>query len=343
MGILMAGHRIYVPRVAAALIGGLVLLVGSYPTRAASQAPVYLDDPATAPTTSPETQPAGPLFLPAAPPRRVETSNGAELQPQGELIQVEQPPRNPVQFSFTGIYYYGSLRGNVQVPRGGLNGTSNAHRPTLNSIGINYASIGDLELAATVPNAGEFFIGAQLIQLDGSAFIGPKTLTTDGVTFPASSNVNSNVDLSWFRFGWRYTIPIWTDFRGIPEVTFAPYLDGVIWDYSYHLSAQRVRPASRAITAFGIQIGAIFAWRPNGGPLSIECALAGFPSVPNLPQISQESIYVRYHFYEWRRFDFTGLLGVSFEQQQYKDNQPLPNRVDVNFGPLLMAGLQMQF
>lgn len=359
MGITKAGTRLCVPRWVGwvmAVSAPVLAAAGTCRGAATDPAgdlfqdhPLFLQDaatetttaPTTITTTEPATEPAG--FLPAPPPARVQTSNGGDLLPQGELIQVNQPRRGPVQFSFTGLYMYGSVKGNVQATHGGKIGTSNADRPQFHSIGINYANIGDLELDATVENAGEFFAGAQIIQLNGAAFIGPKTLTTNGVVFPAHAFVSSNIGLDWYRIGWRYTLPLTTAQNGIPELTFAPFVDAVIWDFNYHLTAARVAPASRALTKAGVQIGAVFAWRPNGGPLSLEASLAGFPIVADLPTISQESLYLRYRFYQWRRFDFTGLLGVAFEQQEFRNSSPLPDHVSADFGPMLMAGLQFQF
>ena len=52
---------------------------------------------------------------------------------------------------------------------------------------------------------------------------------------------------------------------------------------------------------------------------------------------------MRYNFYEFQRFSFSGLLGVTWEQQDFRDRQPLPNHISVDFGPMLTAGLKIQF
>jgi hypothetical protein len=36
-------------------------------------------------------------------------------------------------------------------------------------------------------------------------------------------------------------------------------------------------------------------------------------------------------------------LGVAFETLEYEDNQTVPNHINVDFGPLLIAGLQVRF
>jgi hypothetical protein len=243
----------------------------------------------------------------------------------------------------TAEYMYGDVTGYTQVTRGGRPGTGSPNRPTLGAIGINTANIADVEINAHSGNYGDFYVGAQFIPLSGSTYRGANSLVSDGVTFPPGSRVASDIGLNWYRYGYRYTLPIYTGENGIPEITFAPYLEGIVWDFSYHLTAPKVQYASRSITEAGIQFGAIFAWRPKGGPLSFEAALGGFPTIPGLPTISQENLYARYHFYQWDRFDFTGLLGVAFEQQSYRNNLSLPDHVSANFGPMLLVGVQVKF
>jgi hypothetical protein len=338
MRIVMAGHYFRVPQALACCVVVMMVGAGMMPAVA-----VAADD-ATSVATSPATSAPAPGFLPVDSASKSQTPNGADLIPPAPPeINVVQPVRSPLQLSATGIYMYGSVKGSVQVPKGGKIGTSNADRPHFDSVGINYANIGDFEVAAKWGTPGEFFVGAQIIRLDGAAFRGATPLTTNGIVFPARSRVTSVINLDWYRVGYRYTIPLNFADNGIPDVTFTPWVEGLVLNFDYNLSSPGVKPAHKSYAAGGIQIGATFAWRPNGGPLSLEASLGGFPTITNLATISVESLYARYHFYDWRRFDFTGLLGVAFEQQSFRDDQPLANHIDANFGPMLLVGLQVKF
>lgn len=300
----------------------------------------------TEPTTEAATEPANTSLPgePLAPSHRAETSNGSDMiRPEGKLIQAEPPPRSSLDFSLNGTYLYGSSRGSTQIPRGGKIGTSNANRPQFHSLGLNTANIADFELAADAHQYGGFFVGAQIIQLNGASYIGNKTLTTDGITYPKDSRISSDIGLNWYRFGYRYVIPIDVAQNGIPDITFTPYAEGIVWDFNYNLTVAKHRSAHRAFAEGGVQVGANFAWRPNGGPLTLEATLGGFPQASHLANVSVESLDLRYHFYEYQRCNFTGLLGVTWEQQDFRDTQRLPNHVSVDFGPMLTAGLQVQF
>jgi hypothetical protein len=322
-------------------------------------APVEPPMPATAPTptpapsavaTEPATAPAAstepvPPVVPAPELTGAVTSNGADLlQRQAPPpIRVDETSASPLKFSATGLYMWGSTVGHLQIPNNSKVGTSNAGQPRLSRIGIGTASIEDGEIAAKWTPYGEIFAGAQIIQLSGTGFVGNPGLVTDGVDFPASSRVSSNVGLNWYRLGYRYPFVIDIADNGRSDLTFTPWISAVAMDFHYHLTAPLARVATRQIFAPGVQIGATFAWRPNGGPLSLEAQLGGWPTTPNLPTYSVENLYLRYEFYKWRRFDFTGLLGVAFEQQLYRDDGKLATTVSANFGPMIMAGVQVGF
>lgn len=364
----MAGPRLCVPRLAASWMNGIALgaaailwiaglaagqqsaatvtetpLATTAPTPATSPGAPESNHAATGAGTEPATAPAN-IFVPTAERQPTQTSNGADLVANGgQTIDAEGPYQSPLQFSLTGTYLYGSARGFAQVPKGGHNGTSNFQRPQFHSIGINTANIADVELSAAWASYGEFFGGAQFIPLSGAAFTGPKTLTTAGITYPAHARVASDINLSWYRIGYRYPFVLSTARNGVPDMVLTPYVETLIWTFDYNLTVRKARTANRAFNEAGFQVGASFAWRPNGGPLSLEATLGSFPQFANFATISVESLDLRYRFYDWQRFRFSGLLGVTWEQQNFKDHQPLPNHISADFGPLLTAGLQVQF
>ena len=144
--------------------------------------------PQTAPTTSTTSGEVTPSDAHATTlPSRVETSNGSEmLPPRGQLIQVEGS-RGALDFSANATYLYGSVRGFTQVSAGGKLGTSYFERPHLQSLGITTANIADAEVSADAHQYGQFFVGAQIIQLSGSAVTGGLPVTTDGISYQAHS------------------------------------------------------------------------------------------------------------------------------------------------------------
>jgi hypothetical protein len=369
MRIVMAGRRSVVPRTAAArwviglalgLSGGAAGAAEQPATPAGTETPAVTETPlvttAPAPATSPgsaestastpaspSTEPAN-VFVPSAGNSPAFTSNGADLvPPSGEVIRAESPEQPPVEFSFTALYLYGNVRGFSQISKGGKNGTTNYQRPQFHSIGLNTANIADLELSAKWSTYGEFFVGAEIIPLSGAAFIGPKTLTSAGITYPKNSHVASDIDLSWWRFGYRYPFVLSTARNGIPDIILTPYFEAILWTFDYNLTVPKHKTANRSFDQVGFQFGGTIAWRPNGGPLTLEATLGSFPQMSNYATISIERLDLRYNFYDWRRFSFSGILGVTWEQQDFEDHQRLSNHISADLGPLLTVGLQTRF
>jgi hypothetical protein len=296
---------------------------------------------ATAPSMAPLSPSTAP-FLPSPPERRNQEPADVGRTVEGEIVSAE-PTRGPLTFSFTGLYMYGPVKGLAQTPLGGKQSSTNLNRPSFSAGGIDTAQIGDGELAIGLSPHQQVFFGAQYIHMSGDGVL-TKSLISDNINFPARTHVHTNLRMDWYRFGYRYTFALDTAPNNVPDFTVTPFIDGFYWDYGFSMNGGRIGRAARTLTKFGVQIGATVAWRPNGGPLSIELSAAGFPQVSQLANIAQESILARYRFYHYRNYDFNVLLGVAFEQQTLKDSKfPVPNKVNADFGPMLLTGLQVNF
>ena len=318
------------------------------PIRYATQDPTAAaSEPATQPSmpqTEPATAPDNSTVVPA--PRDQRPANtafqGSAGGPYGEVVPSPDSERFPLRFGLTGSYLYGPVTGFLQIPLGGRGGTTSADRPKIKDMGIRDASIGDGELSIGIPNSGEFFFGGQYIHESSTARL-ERTLITHGVSFPKDINVSTNLQLDWYRVGYRYPIVLDQTPEGRPDLILTPWIEAIFWDFSYDINGGSNGNASRSFTKPGIQAGADFAWRPGGGPFSLEAEVGSFPQLSSVVQISVERALARYHFYRWRQFDFSAHLGVEWEQQNFKDNQRTSNHISVNFGPMLFTGLQVNF
>jgi len=291
-----------------------------------------------------EVDPADNTFTPrvGGSERTNDTSDSAIFPTYADVVSGEEPAQLPVMFSLQGTYLYGPVGGIVQIPKGGKLGTANANRPRFDDIGINNVSAIDGELDVNFDPQQQLFIGGEMIHLSGGTSLA-RPLTTAGVHFPKHTHVQSKIRLDWYRLGYRYDFALHQADNGVADVTLTPWIEGILWDFGYNLNGERAGTAERGFQKTGFQFGGTFAWRPLGGPLSLEAAAGSFPNIRSLEQISIESLTARYHFAEWHRFDFNVLLGVLWEQQEFRDHQSLPNRISASFGPMVQAGLQISF
>ena len=240
------------------------------------------------------------------------------------------------RFSLGASYLYGNVDGYVQTPSGGEPGSTSSHRPTLDEIGITNASIYDAQLTAGFSD-NEFYAGGQWIRMSGGATL-DQTLISQAQTFPAGTHVSSEVDLDWYRVGYRRRIEL-----GNGDWTLWPGAGAAILDFLYHLNGDGAT-ADRSYIKLNAQFGLETEWRPQRGRFSVDLILlASLPITPPLPQMHVEELLVKYRFVESARTELEAHVGVAFEQIYFEDDQHTPNHINADFGPMLVAGLNWHF
>ena len=240
-------------------------------------------------------------------------------------------------FSLGGAYLYGPIHGNLQTPLGGEPGTTSSHRPSLGEVGIDHASVWDVN-GEFRWRSERFYLGAQFIQPSGSDTL-DETLVTHGVTFPAGSHVSSDVGLNWYRAGYGHEF----DFGDEHQLRLTPKIGVAILDFDYKLDSDGSK-ASRSYIKAGPQIGAEVEWQPWNIPLTFNLDVMLSDNFgTSLAAISSESLVAKYRFFERGSFSSAALIGIAFEQMRYEDNQTVSNRVHVDLGPMLVVGLEFRF
>jgi hypothetical protein len=272
---------------------------------------------------------AGTLLVPALPARAQD-----QEQQSPQLQQLSQADDGDWRFSLQGAYLYGSVDGYVQTPSGGEPGTTSKHEPKLDQIGIDDVSLYDISGVAAY-HREEFYGGAQIIQMSGSSTL-HENLISQGLTFPAGTHVSSDVDLTWYRFGYRHRFSLGDDW------TLWPSVGGVLWDFHYKLKGGG-NTADRSYGKANVHFGLEVEWRPQRGRFAIDAAFSAAPPISSWPEIYTEQIVASYQVIHSDRTDLEVFGGVAFEQQYYEDNQAVSNRVEADFGPMLIAGLRWSF
>jgi len=241
------------------------------------------------------------------------------------------------RFSLEGSYLYGEVDGYVQTPSGGESGTTSSRRPSLDEIGISNTSVYDSQFIAALHD-NELYLGGQWIRMSGSATL-DETLITQGKTFDAGMQVSSEVDLDWYRFGYRRRLSLCQD----REWTIWPSAGVAVLDFSYHLRGTDVA-ADRSYIKLNAQFGLETEWRPRGGPFSLDLVLLVSPPISSsLPQMNVEELVAKYRVFEHQRSELEIIGGVAFEQIYFEDNQNTSNRIKADFGPMIVFGLNWRF
>jgi hypothetical protein len=249
-----------------------------------------------------------------------------------ELVQ----PVSDWRFSLQGAYLYGSVDGYVQTPLGGERGTTTSKRPQLDDIGISETSVYDIAGVAAY-HREEIYAGAQIIQMSGSDTLS-SPLISQGHSFPAGTHVSSDVDLTWYRVGYRHRFTLGKE----GEWTLWPSVGAAIWDFHYRLSGGGAK-ADRSYLESNVQFGLEAEWRPGGGKFALDAAFLAAPPLSSWPEIYTEQFLASYQFFEHNGSDLSVFGGLMWEQQYYADNESMPNKVKADFGPMLVVGLRLRF
>jgi hypothetical protein len=246
-----------------------------------------------------------------------------------------------LHISFKGEYIWSPVAGYVQTPRGGARHTASHHRPRLSELGIDSAAIPDLELGVSY-GPHQFFAGAQLIRMSEKGS-NNGTLFTNGVGFPPNTALKSDLKLDWYRFGYRYTMPLFAADNGNPRLTLTPQINAVYWDFSFR-TVGGSRRATRAYSSGNFQLGLGAEWRPWGGPFSLEAVGLIAPPIGSLPEIAMGQVAAKYRFIETPNLNVIGHVGVGVERIDFHDDQRFQsNHVRADFGPMILAGVELRF
>jgi hypothetical protein len=240
--------------------------------------------------------------------------------------------------SADGAFLYGPVRGFVQTPAGGHPGTTSHDRPTLKELGIRTAPMADASIAAGW-GAHEFYGGARLIQLSGSGVLG-QTLVTHNVTFPAGTAIRSDLQFNWYRLGYAHRFLF--RHRDGALLRIDPAIEGLLFDFGYRLSNGSSLSTSRAYFKGGVRLGVRSEWSPWPRFSILGDAMGSVP-IPGQPVILSFQATGRYRL--WGRPDRGGALslGIGYDRIDHKDLQTVPNHLKIEMGPLVVAGLAVDF
>jgi len=251
-----------------------------------------------------------------------------------------QPSADGFHLTSSAMWLYGPVSGHVQTPSGGRPGTSSADRPTFGEIGINTASIFDAEVMPALRDHGLYF-GGQWIRLDGERNL-EQSLVSQGQTFLVGSRVKSNVDLDWYRLGYRYRIQRGDEVGAeLPRTEIYSRLGAAILDFHYKLDGPGAGDVDRAYVKIAPQMGVEMEWHASDH-WSLAGELTSTLPFRGMPWIATAQLEAKYRFIEKGRMSLSGFVGAGYEKISFHDHQDLSNDINADFGPMVLLGLELR-
>ena len=230
---------------------------------------------------------------------------------------------------------YGDVDGFVQIPAGGEPGSTSPRRPTLDELGIDNGSVYDIAGAAQ-KDRHIINLGARLTTLDGSGTL-TQDLTSQNQFYPAGTQVESDIQLNWYRLGYLYEIPLAPAQNG-SQVFLSPGLQAVLLDFDYELKGDGGQRSKRGFTKGGVRVGGTARWQTSE-KFSLEGLAYLGVDLGSTANISSFEIVGRYSFSKL----FSAFGGVAWDRIEFEDSQTVPNRIDIDFGPMAVVGIRFDF
>ena len=240
-------------------------------------------------------------------------------------------------------YLYGPASGYLQTPSGDEPGTTSIGRPTLGELGISSASIFDTALTLG-SGRHELFIGGQFIGFSGQATL-DETLISQNQTFLAGSAVEQEVELNWYRAGYRYWFLFDTDDQSPgDEFAIAPSVGAGLFDFTYKLEGPGDADVNRTYIKPMPQVGIEAEWKLSQRCSVVAGVLTSVP-IPDTPFILSTRLAGKYRVLDNRSIKLDALVGVGYERLQYDEEkkQETPNDINVELGPLLLLSVKAEF
>jgi hypothetical protein len=250
--------------------------------------------------------------------------------------------REPSRFrlSAEGAYLYGPVDGHLQTPSGGEPGTTSPDRPTLDELGIEAASIYDAEVALGW-GPHELYLGGQWFGMSEQATLDDE-LVSQANTFPTGSRVDADVQLDWYRLGYRHRIEVGDGPGDEPRFVIRPAAGFALLDFDFQLDGPGGAEVSRSYSKGAPQVGAAVEWRLTDR-VSVTGELSSTVPLSNTPLIQTAELSGKFRLFDRGRADASLLAGIAYERIHYDDDQEVSNDIDVEAGPLLRLGLDLRF
>jgi hypothetical protein len=242
-------------------------------------------------------------------------------------------------FEVSGGLQYGSVAGYLQTPSGGKKGTTSHKRPTFGELGIN--NVLSFDGAVDVRwRMHRLIVGAQLNRFSENSTLHEPLISQD-ISFPANENVESDIRLDWYRFGYLYSFDLSP--KDHKESFFiSPGIDVAVLDFHYELKDLENQHADRSYKKGALRLSFNVDWKIIEG-FDLQAKASGSLPISNTPSIINLSLVSEKQFFSGSGAAVSIFLGVAYEKIDYKDNQDVPNHVRAEMWPLLSTGLKVKF
>jgi hypothetical protein len=234
---------------------------------------------------------------------------------------------------------YGSIDGYLQTPSGGHQGTTSHKRPTFDELGINTVLSFDGSLNAHW-KMHTLTVGAQLNRFSENSTL-HDSLISQNISFPANTNVASDIRMDWYRLGYLYAFDV-SPKDHKKTIFILPGVDTALLDFHYELKGHENQDVDRSYKKGALRLLCNIDWKIIEG-LDLHAHASGSLPISNTPSIINLSLTAEKNLFSTSGISGSAYLGVAYEKIEYEDNQDVPNHIKAEMWPLVATGLKVKF
>jgi hypothetical protein len=233
----------------------------------------------------------------------------------------------------------GGVSGTLQTPKGGGPGTTSLDRPTLAEIGVQVAHEPGIRVQIDW-RKHELLADAGFAFLHGGTTLG-NDLISQAQTFPQNTDVDSKTWLAVGRASYRYRLAVPL---GREWLEIHPGVGVGLFRFHYQLDGSNGAGTNREYGHPAPEVDLGLLWRPGGeGPVWFTADVWKTLTFA-LPESNQTDIFeavVAVHYD--LSCHASAHAEIGYRHFGFRDQQEVPNDIDIRFGPWFGLGLSLNF
>lgn len=285
----------------------------------------------------------------------LDTAYNSQAEEGKFMASQNRPPlkrdNNPFHLSLGSYIGYGQLMGHLQSGEDSYTGTGSTNSPDMrDDLGFSEIKRGNF-FAELGWNRHSLQSSSHLLKIKGKNTLG-KTLIFDGITYPAGTQIKSDLKSNWYELGYRYRFPldpnkIFLTLQGHEEAlsesafSIIPTVTIAYWNFYLQLKdggTSNEKKYSHVTPRFG----AILEWNPLPGFSVTAEAIRSLPCCNNL-SIHTFELATNYDLIRRDIFKLGLNIRIGYEKLRYEDAKTLPDQIKIDLGPMIMGGLKLKF
>lgn len=221
------------------------------------------------------------------------------------------------------------LSGYLQIPAGGVPGSSSIARPRLSEIGINQSPF--FETGAVFDSGILGIYGIyQYLRPTGNRIL-DQNITTHGINIIQGTSISTDNKFDLYRIGIFHSF-------GLFNFSIYPELEGTLLNFNYQISTPAVA-TSRGFNSLTFRVGLGASLQLTSFVGFMASAETSIPNVMNL-QVQTAKAEVDFTVYQQLMFQLKLFGNVGYERIYFEDHQTLPNKIDVRAFPVVAVGIR---